>query len=267
MARKQPRNSALIQCADWLRDFAVTMICWAYFTLGFVLFFSVTYLVAYLFSPQRELAFQRLTSLFYRGFFRLVRIVAPRHQWKIDEHITDIASSVIVCNHLSYLDPILLISLLEHQKTIVKTKFFKVPIFGWFIRNAGYLPADGEGEFARMMIDQVEQMDNYLAGGGNLFVFPEGTRSRDNEISSLNRGALKIARLCRAPVVVLRLTGTEKLFAPGKFLFNTQSNNIITLTIVDRIEPEFWQGLSLTEFENRIKQVLIMKNNSGANAA
>lgn len=264
MVWKQPRNSVLVQCAGWLSDFAVTMICWVYFTLGFVLFFSVRFVVAYLFSPRREISFQRLTSLFCQGFFRLVRIIVPRHQWKIDEHITGITSSVIVCNHLSYLDPMLLISLLERQKTIVKTKFFKIPIFGWLLRNAGYFPADGEGKFAGMMIDQVEQMDNYLAAGGNLFVFPEGTRSRDNEISSLNRGALKIARLCRAPVLVLRLTGTEKLFAPGKFLFNTRSKNIITLTIVDRITPESWQELSLGEFENRIKQVLIMKKNSGA---
>jgi len=159
---------------------------------------------------------------------------------------------------LSYLDPLLLISLLERQKTIVKTKFFKVPILGWVIRNAGYCPADSNGKFARMMIDQVEQMKGYLAGGGNLFVFPEGTRSRDGKIATLNRGALKIARLCRAPVYVLHLCNTEKLFTPGKFLFNTRIKNTISLAIVDRIEPDFGQELSLTELENRIRQALML---------
>jgi 1-acyl-sn-glycerol-3-phosphate acyltransferase len=264
MVRKSLRKSVLIQCGDCLSDFVVTMICWTYFTLGFVVFFSVRYLAAYLFSPQRALAFQRLTSSFYRGFFRLVRFIAPRHKWKIDEQITDLTSSVIICNHLSYLDPILLISLLKHQKTIVKTKFFKVPIFGWLIRNAGYFPADGEGKFARMMIEQVEQMDSYLAGGGNLFVFPEGTRSRDDEIGSLSQGALKIARLCQVPIFVLRLAGTENLFAPGKFFFNTQVDNIVTLTIVDCIEPDSRSRQSLGKLENRIRQAFIMKTDSGA---
>jgi 1-acyl-sn-glycerol-3-phosphate acyltransferase len=253
MAGKKARKSIPDRWFDWLSDVVVTLTCWIYFTLGFLLFFSLRYLAAYLFSSRRELAFQSLTSSFYRGFFRIVRLIAPRHRWKIDDRIPGIRSSVIICNHLSYLDPLLLISLLKHQKTIVKTKFFSIPIFGWLIRNAGYFPADGEGRFARMMIEQVGQMDNYLAGGGNLFVFPEGTRKRGDDIPALNRGALKIARLCRAPIFVLRLSGTEKLFAPGKFLFTTRVDNTVTLAIVDRIEPAAGSGVPLDELENRIR--------------
>jgi 1-acyl-sn-glycerol-3-phosphate acyltransferase len=239
-----------------LSDFVVTITCWIYFTLGFVFLYSIRYLVAYLFSSQREIDFQGLTSRFYRRFFQLLRRIAPCHQWRIDSRIAGLKSSVIVCNHLSYLDPILLISLLERQKTVVKTKFFKVPIFGWLIRNAGYFPADGEGKFARMMIEQVEQMEKYLAGGGNLFVFPEGTRSRDGKTGPLNRGALKIARLCRAPIYVLQLRGTEKLFTPGKFFFNTRVNNTISLEIVDCIEPDSEKKLSLDMLETRIREIL-----------
>ena len=257
MAGRQPRSPVFARWSDRLSDVGVTLICWAYFTLGFVVFFSHRYVFAYLFSRQRETAFQRLTSRFYQGFFRLLRCIAPRHHWRIDERIAGLSSSVIVCNHLSYLDPILLISLLERQKTIVKTKFFRVPIFGWLIRNAGYFPADGEGAFGGMMIDQVGRMNDYLAGGGNLFVFPEGTRSRDGAVGPLNRGALKIARLCRAPIYVLHLAGTEKLFTPGKFFFNIRLNNTISLTIVDRIDQEPGRELSLAELEHRIRQALV----------
>ncbi len=247
---------------DRLINFAVTMVCWFYFTIGFVLLYSHRYIIAYLFSPQRETAFQQLTSSFYRGFFRLVRIIAPRHRWEVDERITEINASVIICNHLSYLDPILLISLLKRQKTIVKTKFFKVPVFGWLIRNAGYFPADGQGSYGLMMIDQVEQMSDYLAAGGNLFVFPEGTRSRDGNIGRLNRGALKIARLCKAPIYILHLTGTEKLFTPGKFLFNTRISNTISVHIVDRIDPLTGESMSLIELENRIRQTFLLQGGS-----
>lgn len=262
MAGPHPRNASLIQLGDRLSDVAVTITCWAYFTVGFALLFSARYFAAYLFSAQREITFQRLTSLFFQRFFRIVRIIVPRHHWKIDQRITEIRSSVIICNHLSYLDPLLLISLLERQKTIVKTKFFKVPIFGWFIRNTGYFPADGEGKFAWVMIDQVERMNSYLADGGILFVFPEETRSRDGKIGSLNQGALKIARLCRAPVHVLHLAGTDKLFTPGKFFFTTQIQNTISLTLVDHIEPDAVQGLSLTELDDRIKRALVLRTES-----
>lgn len=244
---------------DRMIDCVVTMICWTYFTIGFVLLYSHRYIIAYLFSPQREADFQRLTSLFYQRFFRLVRIIVPRHKWEIDQRIPEISSSVIICNHLSYLDPILLISLLERQKTIVKTKFFRVPIFGWLIGNAGYFPADGKGKYGLMMIDQVEQMGSYLKDGGNLFVFPEGTRSRDGKIGALNRGALKIARLCRAPIYILYLQGTEKLFTPGKFLFNARASNTISVKIVERIDPLAGESLSLAELENRIRQTFLLQ--------
>ena len=172
MSEQQHRKDPMARVGPWLSDVVVTITCWIYFTLGFILFFSLRYLAAYLFASRREISFQRLTSLFYRGFFQLVGLIAPCHRWQIDEDIRAIQSSVIVCNHLSYLDPLLMIALLERQKTIVKTKFFKIPIFGWVLRNAGYFPADSEGRFARMMIDQVEGMEDYLAGGGNLFGRP-----------------------------------------------------------------------------------------------
>lgn len=262
MAGQQSRNSFPLLLGDRLSDFAVTMTCWVYFTIGFVLVFSVRFLIAYLFSPHREISFQRLTSLFCKGFFRIVRAIAPSHRWIIDQRITGITSSVILCNHLSYLDPLLLISLLERQKTIVKTKFFQVPVFGWFLRNTGYFPADGNSNYAWIMINQVERMNTYLADGGNLFVFPEETRSRDGKIGSLKLGALKIARLCRAPVYVLHLSGTDKLFPPGKFFFNTRIQNTISLRMVDHIEPESGPETSLSEIDERIRKALLLQAES-----
>ncbi len=238
------------------RDFIVTIICWTWFTLGFILFFSWRYVAEALFSPEPELGFQRLNSQFYRVFFSIVRFTAGNHRWEIDEQATAIRSAVIVCNHLSYLDPLLLISLYERHRTIVKTRFFTLPIFGWVIKKAGYLPAAGEGKFSRLMLDQMESMAEYLHGGGILFVFPEGTRSRDGRIGSLSLGGLKIARLCRAPIYVLRLSNTDKLFSPGKFLFNTMEPNIISLKVLDRIEPDHGdQPSSVAALEQQVMKV------------
>ena len=130
-----------------------------------------------------------------------------------------------------------------------------MPIFGWVIKKAGYLPASGEGEFSGMLIDQLESMQSFLQHGGNLFIFPEGTRSRDGKIGNLNRGALKIARLCNAPVYILRLANTDKLFTPGKFLFNTRIKNTISLKIIDRIQPACQHKMpSAAMLEQRVLQ-------------
>ena len=72
-----------------------------------------------------------------------------------------------------------------------------------------------------------------------MFIFPEGTRSRDGRIGNLNKGAFKIARICNAPVVVLFIKNTDKLFPPGKFLFNARRANTVSVTKVLEIKPDY----------------------------
>jgi len=258
MVDRQTRKSSLgslVSLVNRCLDCAATLTCWGWFILGYFVFFSWRYVGAALFAKDTEAGFQRITNQFYRIFFRIVKLTAPRHTISIDEKVSAIRSSVIVCNHLSYLDPLLLIALFERHKTIVKTRFFAMPVFGWIIRKSGYLPSTTEGEFSKMMIEHLETMETYLADGGNLFVFPEGTRSRDGKIGPLNKGALKIARMCRAPIYVLQLKNTEKLFTPGKFLFNTRIHNTISVKIIDCIEPDYQNDRpSTATLEERVRR-------------
>jgi 1-acyl-sn-glycerol-3-phosphate acyltransferase len=235
----------------------VTLLLWGYFTLGFLIIFSPFYLAAYLFSENRENSFQRLNHQFYKGFFFLIRIFIPGQEWHIDGGIKSIRSSVIVCNHLSYLDPLLLISLYPRHKTIVKSTFFSVPIFGWMLKRSGYIPSTSEGRLSELMIDSFETMDDFLASGGNLFIFPEGTRSRDGTIGRLNKGAFKIARLCQTPIKILYIRNTNKLFTPGKFLFNTLVSNTITVEPITGIEPDYQSDkFSISELMSQVRSLL-----------
>ncbi|MBE9544238.1 MAG: 1-acyl-sn-glycerol-3-phosphate acyltransferase [Proteobacteria bacterium] len=242
-------------------DLIVTLLLWSYFTLGFIVFFSPFYLAAYLFSDNREYAFQRLNHNFYKGFFFLIRVFIRGQKWHISDEIKSIRSSVIVCNHLSYLDPLLLISLLKQHKTIVKSTFFSVPIFGWMLKQSGYIPSTSEGRLSELMIERMDAMDDYLASGGNLFIFPEGTRSRDGTIGRLNKGAFKIARLCQTPIKILYVRNTNKLFTPGKFLFNTMVTNTITVELITGIKPDYQSDkFSISELMSRIRSLLKDQN-------
>jgi len=241
---------------DLFSNFFVTILCWTWFIPGFFLFFSWRYLACALFAKEPEHCFQRLNSRFFQVFFHILRNTAPSHRWEIDEEVAAIRSAVIVCNHLSYLDPLLLIALFERHRTLVKARFFTMPVFGWIIKKSGYFPASGKGQFTRLMIRQMESMEDFLANGGNLFIFPEGTRSRDGKIGDLNQGAMKIARLCRAPIYVLQLAHTNNLFTPGRFLFQTRVRNTITLKILDRIEPDYRHHIpSATELEQQVREI------------
>lgn len=223
--------------ARFLKDLAVTLILWTYFTLGFAVFFAPRYLWARATARDRQKAFQRLNQMFYRGFFGLVRRLIPRQEWRIAEAVRNIRSSVIVCNHVSYLDPILLISLYERHTTIAKARLFDIPVFGTMLALSGYLPSEAGGRYADRMLSGIETLGAHLSEGGNLIVFPEGTRSRSGRMGSLRKGGFKIARRFDAPINVVRIRNTNRLFQPGRFLFNTGISNSIQVDLVACIDP------------------------------
>lgn len=222
-----------------LIDPLVTIILWTYYILGYIVFFSPFYAVAYLVSRDREAAFQKMNHIFYRSFFCLLRAITPGLEMKIDDRIYHIKSSVVICNHLSYLDPILMISLFEKQKTVVRSDFFSYPVFGWLLKTSGYIPSTADGDHSALLIERIEGMNRYLAGGGNLFIFPEGHRSRDGRLGPFNKGSFRIAKRCRAPISVLMISNTDKLFTPGKFLFNTCTPVSIKVELLGQITPDY----------------------------
>jgi 1-acyl-sn-glycerol-3-phosphate acyltransferase len=252
MAGNNPQSGLV----DSVINVLVTMICWVYFIFAFLFFFSFFYIAAFFLSRNRERAFQYLDHLFFKGFLWLLSTLAPRNRWNIDPAVSAIKGSIIVCNHRSYLDPLLLISLLPRNKTIVKTKFFQAPVFGWLIKVSGYLPATTEGKHGRRMIEQVEGMGAFFKDGGNLFVFPEGTRNRSNALGDFHKGVFKIARMYRCPIQVLSLCNTDKLFTPGKFFFNARIHNQIRMKVLYCIHSETEQKvISAAALERKVRQI------------
>jgi 1-acyl-sn-glycerol-3-phosphate acyltransferase len=225
----------------WLKrpvDFVVTFLLWIFFGLIEPLLFALPYGLAWLFWRDRERAFQRLNYAYFRCFFWLVALLVPGLKMSIQREIRAIRSSVVVCNHVSYLDSILLVSALPRHKTIIKSGLLSVPFMGWAARRAGYIVATTEEGLLTNMFDQIEKLQDYLRSGGNLFVFPEGTRSPDGRLGIFKKGAFGIARRCRAPVEVLHVEGTNKLFPPGNCLFNTCVHNTIKLRKIRTLSIE-----------------------------
>lgn len=104
------------------------------------------------------------------------------------------------------------------------------------------------------MLAQMETIATYLASGGNLFIFPEGTRNREGGLAELNRSALKLALHCRVPIYVLCLQNTDKVFIPGKFVFSTRvGHQAISLRIVASIDPGE-ESMSVDLLHDRVRQ-------------
>ena len=238
-------------------DIVIPLICWIYYIPGFLLFFAPVYLVSFAFSGNRERAWQKLNHLFFKIFFRLLQGITPGLSFQVADEVFSIRSAVIVSNHASYLDPILLISLFEKQKTIVKRTFFKLPVFGWILKTSGYIPSALDGNTD--MIRRIEEMGAYLATGGNLFIFPEGTRSRDGRIGRFNKSAFKIAANCNAPIYVLFIKNTHFLYPPGGFRFNTCVPNTVRVELIGRIDPDN-KNISIAELANQARILMMHRH-------
>jgi len=202
-----------------VRPVATTAVLWTYFIGTFLAGYWMAFLVAGVLRGRRGIAWG--LGSYCRGFFALLGLLVPRTRMVVPSRseLRESRGAVIVCNHVSFLDPLLMISLVPSAITIVRSDFFRVPIFGWLLRGAGFL---GPRLFAEGQ-PWIDRVARHLRMGGNLLIFPEGTRSRDGTLAAFKKGAFYLARLLAAPIVVLRVSGTEHLFPPGRLLFDSAS--------------------------------------------
>jgi len=252
----------MVKVMNTFVDFTITTILWAYYIVGFILVFSPFYLFSFFSRDKRDVAFQKLNNFFFRSFFALLRTLVPRVTWQVSDEVRAIRSSVIIANHLSFLDPILFVSLFARQKTVVKKDYFRVPVFGWILEMSGYIPAFTGDSGAEILLEQVGKMKAYLAQGGNLFMFPEGTRSRDGRIGSFDRGAFRIAKFCGAPIRVVVIRNTGRLYPPGRFLFNTRERFTISVGLAGTLTPDYTgETFSLPGFMAEARKLMEERTN------
>ena len=176
-----------------IQSIALTAALWGYFIGAFLAAYWLVFLVAGILRGRRGISWA-LRS-YARGFIAVMMLALPRARLDVPERprLRHTRGSVVVCNHLSFLDPLLLLSLLPGTITIVRPDFFRVPVFGWLLRGAGFLGPDLFSE-GRAWIDRVAR---HLRAGGNLLIFPEGTRSRAGRLAPFKKGAFYLARAGR----------------------------------------------------------------------
>src|SRR6476620_8374830 len=155
----------------WLRSTGV----WIVITVSTVLF-GLPAIVAAFIPPRGEwfLRFARgwaRTILFFSGI--PVRVLHP-------DRLAGSRAFVVVANHESFSDILVLLARLPLSvRFLAKRSVFRVPVLGWSIRAAGFVPVD-RGNRARS-VATVEAALELLKSGRSLIVFPEETRTRTGE--------------------------------------------------------------------------------------
>ncbi|MCH7536991.1 MAG: MFS transporter [Proteobacteria bacterium] len=118
------------------------------------------------------------------------------------ENIPSHGPAVVVCNHVSFMDPIILGgSVTRPMRFVMHYKIFQIPLLSFIFRNAKAIPIASAKEDQQMMDAAFDKVDAELAAGHIVCIFPEGGITRDGEIQRFRRGIEKIIE--RRPVAVI----------------------------------------------------------------
>ncbi|MFY9551281.1 MAG: lysophospholipid acyltransferase family protein [Thermoanaerobaculia bacterium] len=125
-------------------------------------------------------------------------------------------SFVVAPNHESFYDILVLFAAVPLSlRFLAKRNLFRLPILGWAIAAAGFVPVDrGDRGRSPATIDVALKR---LAGGRSLIVFPEETRTRTGELLAFKAGAALLAIHAGLPLLPLGLAGTFRIQRRGGF--------------------------------------------------
>ncbi len=183
--------------------------------------------------------------------FRLIGVTAARLSpfWKFGIHgpvKKPHPRTVVVSNHESIADPFLISMLPWEMKWLGKASLFKIPAVGWSMWLAGDIPVRrGEKDSALAAMDTCSR---WLDKGMPIMIFPEGTRSKTDELLPFKDGAFRLAIEKGADILPIAVSGTSRALPKHSWRFAT-SRALVTMGT-----PISTQGMTLADVE-RLKQM------------
>lgn len=132
----------------------------------------------------------------------LVRTLYRLRLHGIEAHVPDEGPALLVCNHVSYMDALILAASVPRPvRFVMYHRIFAIPVLSWIFRTAKAIPIAPEKEDPALMQRAFDAIDAALADGELVLVFPEGRLTADGDIAPFRSGVERI--LARRPVPVV----------------------------------------------------------------
>lgn len=215
-------------------DILKSIVVWLIGIAFILVFFPVTFIVWLIVFP-----FDRNRSIVHwMLIYQAVIVSYIMPIWKIRlegrEKAVKGETYVIICNHQSILD-ILIVNFLRYRfKWISKIEVNKVPILGWYVRMADYLSVDrGDKESKEKLMESAYEC---LKKDISIMIFPEGTRSADCQIAFFKRGAFQLAISAKKPILPVLMDGTGGVLPKHGRIF--RGYHKIRIKVLDPVAPE-----------------------------
>ena len=212
---------------------------WIYLISSSAFFFVVASVIRIVSAPfdRRRALLHRFTCWWAFHYVQLCPFWRVRVEGRV--HVPA-GASVLVANHQSLGDILVLFGVKRHFKWVSKASVFKVPFIGWNMALNDYvgLVRGDAASISAMM----EHCRRHLSAGSAVMLFPEGTRSMDGELKSFKHGAFTLACEAEVPVVPIVIEGTRDALPKSGWVFRNGARLDITVRVLEPMSPAAFGG-------------------------
>ena len=190
---------------------------------------------------------------FWRRFAVMLAIpflqIWTKRTWTGMEHVPRAGGVIIVPNHVSHFDPLVVAHYLygagRWPRFLGKASLWRVPVLGAFLRKVQQIPVE------RGSVEAVKSLDvliTALREGGAVVIYPEGTTTREPGLWPMRgkTGAARLALITGAPVVPVANWGAQQVFDPRTNKLKLRLRTPVTVTAGPPVDLSRFAGAAPT---------------------
>jgi 1-acyl-sn-glycerol-3-phosphate acyltransferase len=229
-----------------------SLLFWGFLVVSSLLLFPISLLLwlTTVLVDERRVLLHRFTS-FWANLYTWLNPAWPVRIAGRDR-LYEKGPAVLVANHRSLVDILVLFRLRSHFRWVSKIENFRVPVVGWNMTLCDYIPLRrGDAPSIQAMN---RHCDRAIRGGSSIMMFPEGTRSSTGRLRSFKPGAFRIAARNRVPIQPILIRGTSEALPKRGFIL--QGRHPISIEILDPIPVEEVVACEPEEMMLRVRKVI-----------
>jgi 1-acyl-sn-glycerol-3-phosphate acyltransferase len=159
---------------------------------------------------------------------------------------------VIISNHQSTLDILILNCLRYRWKWISKIENSRVPFLSWYMVMAKYIYVDRGNKDSKALM--MEQCAANLRNGISILMFPEGTRSLDGTIAPFKLGAFQLALMTDKSILPVVIDGTGGVLPKHGLIFS--GSNKLKISVLDPVHPGTFGTANPEELASNFRNIM-----------
>lgn len=160
---------------------------------------------------------------------------------------------VLMSNHRSLFDvPLLFDSFPRTLRMVTKTELFRVPIWGRAMREAGFIELDRHNK--KRARESMEVAKGRLTQGVNVWIAPEGTRSRSGELGAFKTGGFHLALGTGFRILPVGIRGTEKILPADGALVSRGAS--VEIEFGEPVDPKRYGNQGRMELVKTVREAI-----------